>query len=851
MTSVNTNAAALTALRTLQNTNNQLESIQSRISTGLKIGEAKDNAAYWSISTTLKSDNKSLATVKDALGLGAATVDVAYQGLNKAKDVLDEIKSKLTSATQAGVDRKAVQADIDALQDQLKSIASSSTFSGENWLSVNSAVTGFSADKTVVASFSRDANNAVSIGTIKVDTSAIALFDSKAGSSLGIANAQTTLSANGVELAFGGNAATGAAPALQGLDASVAKAGQDVGALAAAKVTLGTYSAAGLDKGDTLSFDLALNGSSVKTIKVALSGTNATSDTNLANAIAAAINDASAFGSGAVTVGSTGGVIAITSGASGSASSVSVNNLKVLDGNTTLTSVAGWTDATVNGVAKFGDGSTNKVAVSFNSTGTAGANTIDNNDVLKFRFTYNGDLYETASRTLQAADVDMSDEFATVVKSMMEAATRVSDGQVLGAGKVTVAGPATAATTGTVNIETVGVGPSQSVSITSVYVNGASATGTAANGLVTASGAYGTANAIASTVDIAIPAGALVDGDTVSFDITLYADNATATGSVATKKTVSFATSSTESAYEANVQAALDKAFGVGKLKVNASTANNLKIETVATGPNAGLLIANTVAVEGDGTKSSALGLSSVPVSGTGRDLITTATKASATSAAAFAGPVTFDAGDSTSFDLVVNGTASTVKINQATINSALGVTTGTITTADDYAKVVNKALANANVSTVTASNASGVLKFEANTAGNATLSVSNVKSSSGSNTISVDEIDVNSASFNALTSTQKLDALNAYITVVNTAINKVTSAAASLGSISSRIDMQKNFVNTLMDTIEKGVGNLVDADMSEESTKLQALQVKQQLGVQSLSIANQSAQSVLSLFRG
>ncbi|WP_441294112.1 flagellin N-terminal helical domain-containing protein, partial [Aureimonas sp. AU40] len=117
--SVNTNAAALTALRTLQNTNQQLESTQSRISTGYKIGEAKDNAAYWAISTTLKSDNKSLSTVKDALGLGASTVDTAYQGLSKAKDVLDEIKSKLTAATQDGVNRDTIQQEIGQLQAQL------------------------------------------------------------------------------------------------------------------------------------------------------------------------------------------------------------------------------------------------------------------------------------------------------------------------------------------------------------------------------------------------------------------------------------------------------------------------------------------------------------------------------------------------------------------------------------------------------------------------------------------------------------------------------------------------------------------------------------------------------------
>jgi flagellin len=61
---------------------------------------------------------------------------------------------------------------------------------------------------------------------------------------------------------------------------------------------------------------------------------------------------------------------------------------------------------------------------------------------------------------------------------------------------------------------------------------------------------------------------------------------------------------------------------------------------------------------------------------------------------------------------------------------------------------------------------------------------------------------------------------------------------------------MQSDFVGNLMDAIDRGVGQLVDADMSEESTRLQALQVQQQLGIQSLSMANQNAQTILSLFR-
>ena len=74
---------------------------------------------------------------------------------------------------------------------------------------------------------------------------------------------------------------------------------------------------------------------------------------------------------------------------------------------------------------------------------------------------------------------------------------------------------------------------------------------------------------------------------------------------------------------------------------------------------------------------------------------------------------------------------------------------------------------------------------------------------------------------------------------------------SSSLGAVKQRTNMQKDFVSNLMDAISRGIGTLVDADMNEESTRLQALQVQQQLGVQALSIANQGSQSILSLFRG
>jgi len=85
--------------------------------------------------------------------------------------------------------------------------------------------------------------------------------------------------------------------------------------------------------------------------------------------------------------------------------------------------------------------------------------------------------------------------------------------------------------------------------------------------------------------------------------------------------------------------------------------------------------------------------------------------------------------------------------------------------------------------------------------------------------------------------------------TLVTTQANMAT-ALGQLGSASRRIDAQLTFTSKLSDTIEGGIGNLVDADLAKESARLQAIQVKQQLGVQALSIANQAPQTITSLFK-
>lgn len=176
MSSLLTNASAITALQTLNATNKAMQSTQERISTGMRVANASDNAAYWSIATTMKSDNSALSTVKDALGMGSATVDVASAAMNTTSDLLTQIKTKLVAALEPGVDKTKVQAEIGQLQKQLQSVADSSVFSGQNWLSVDSSATGYNATKSVVSSFSRS-GTAVSIGTIDVDVSSTKLYD--------------------------------------------------------------------------------------------------------------------------------------------------------------------------------------------------------------------------------------------------------------------------------------------------------------------------------------------------------------------------------------------------------------------------------------------------------------------------------------------------------------------------------------------------------------------------------------------------------------------------------------------------------------------------------------------------
>ena len=184
MTSLLTNNAAMTALTTLKSINTQLDMTSNRVSTGQRVSNASDNAAYWSIATTVRTDNASLSAVKDSLGLGSSAVDTAYNGLNSILTDMQNLRAKLQTALQPGVDRSKVQVEIKAIQNKMQATADSSTSSGQNWLSVNSAAsnTNYQATPNIVAGFSRASTGAVTFSNITVDVNAVKLFDLNASS---------------------------------------------------------------------------------------------------------------------------------------------------------------------------------------------------------------------------------------------------------------------------------------------------------------------------------------------------------------------------------------------------------------------------------------------------------------------------------------------------------------------------------------------------------------------------------------------------------------------------------------------------------------------------------------------
>ena len=171
-----TNSAAMTALQTLRSVSSQLATTQNRISTGQRVATASDNAAYWSIATSMRADNAALSAVSDSLGLSAATVDTEYTALTAVvgdkTGGLTKLQALLVEAKTAGIDRTKIQADITQIQQQMKGTADAATFNGVNWLSTTAATP---STFNLVSSFSR-VGGTPTIGSITLTIANYSLY---------------------------------------------------------------------------------------------------------------------------------------------------------------------------------------------------------------------------------------------------------------------------------------------------------------------------------------------------------------------------------------------------------------------------------------------------------------------------------------------------------------------------------------------------------------------------------------------------------------------------------------------------------------------------------------------------
>jgi flagellin len=163
--SVNTNTNALAALQTLNQTQRSLTATGAHINTGFKINDARDNASTFAIAQGMRADISGLKAVQDSLSLGQATLTVANNAVKQIQDQLTDLQGKVVQGQNATVDKTAVQNGINAILNNINSIANAAQFNGVNL--INSSTGSFS----VTSSLNRTSSTSVSVATVAVNNS--------------------------------------------------------------------------------------------------------------------------------------------------------------------------------------------------------------------------------------------------------------------------------------------------------------------------------------------------------------------------------------------------------------------------------------------------------------------------------------------------------------------------------------------------------------------------------------------------------------------------------------------------------------------------------------------------------
>ena len=196
MSSILTNTSSMIALESLRKTNQSLAQVQSEISTGKRVSNAKDNAAIWAISTVMSTDAESFKTIRNTLDLASSTVGVARSAAEEVTSLLQDMKS-LIIAAQEPSGRSKIQADVNELSAQITGIVNGAQFNGENLLKNGGAV-------SVVSSLDRASNQTVTPAFISINRVDLQVIGGVTGTTA-IASGAGQATASAASIAAAGN----------------------------------------------------------------------------------------------------------------------------------------------------------------------------------------------------------------------------------------------------------------------------------------------------------------------------------------------------------------------------------------------------------------------------------------------------------------------------------------------------------------------------------------------------------------------------------------------------------------------------------------------------------------------
>lgn len=725
VSSILTNNGAMTALQSLKSTQKNLLETQNRISTGLKVSTAKDNAATWAVATSMRAEIANFKQVSENLSVSSGVVATAAAGTEQIASLVSKIRESVTSVQDGVKDSATVQAAIDEYVAQIDSIIGSSAFKGVNL--INNSRSG---DEKILASV--NANG-----------------DQMEPSYITVAQQNLTMAAGG---------------ALEGLGRLTVERAKDNYSYAAP-------TGAGVQNNDTLQFTFKVNGvERVAEFKVAVAGATAT-DAELATAMAGlkdAINTRAGSGNQFADIDANGKLVVNAEKAA---------DVVTFDGETALAAKLD-TGAPIS----FGTATNNAPPAPKYSYGLgSGAPAVG----AKYSFEFEVD----GAKQLVSYTALTGDDNAAVLKGLKDAINYAA-----GTGNEIAS---VDANTGKLVVDAaLGQSKVEFKGETALKLQDAAAAGT----LAAATGATAT-RALAGIVATA--------GNTVRASFTIN-------GTTHNIDQVSAATAMTAAEAGTFVDA-INAAAGFKFAYLNQAGDGLVFDQSLAPSPVSGFLLTD----------------------------FTASTTASISTAGASTGQ-TYDMADvaNVAADERVEG----LSFSLTDVSGAAQVATVSRLNADEtdaqmLSRLVTEINSKAGVAAgneIASIDANGKLFVDAARSGDADTAVTGLQVTKSGATGVADKLTPAS-------STDYSDLL-AKLKTVETA---VLAAGAAFGAAQTRIDLQKDFMDKLVDTLTSGVGALVDADMSEEAARLQALQVQEQLGTQALSIANQAPQSILSLFRG